>query len=723
MAQSEGRTQNVNDGDDVRATARAMEVVVSAIPDEILYGSRLVDRPKVPGQLPRIGNYELHGEIGAGGMGVVFLARDVRARQRDYVALKTIRPELVDTEAAKHFGREIQTLQNLNHTYIVPVLDVSHPSEKPPFIVMPYFSRGSVARLIESSGALPVRDVARFAWQVATAIQHAHDLGVRHGDIKPANLLLTDDGESLCISDFGLARNFASNCDADGILRRSRGGTPQYMSPQMVDGREEAYAADIYSFGATMYEILAGRPPFVSEEKNSDAWRADIHRQIRQGMPTAIAELRPDATHRLIEIIEKAMAHDVEKRYAHIRTAVRDLATAGYGPPRGDSEQLARRTLRRRLLSVAAAIAAVAALVGTWLTIAPAQSGIIETVQVDESRPTVLLTWRHGCNEPEVFHTFPPSAFPVVADTISLRTGGPQAVVAGVARPVEGHNLFLFDREGTELNRWDLSSTRRWRDCGPPTKWKVAAIVTGNLDGEDGDEIAVAASDAFEYPSRITIIDPRTGDVRSTFWHLGQLSGLLIIDDFFGPGHPALVVSGSNNKLDGFNAEGEEHPPRPYPGRPGEDPPRTAYGRVGVLMILDPRDMNGVGPPRVPETQNLEGANPYAYAFLDAPSTQNRYTPDGTFDLEMPQPQQVVAIGCVERVQSEVENHAPWLRICADRRADAPPEAWQSAILQVDRHLALRNVLLADAGTDQTTAEHWYRVWTPVIRNRAYLRD
>ncbi|MCO6438493.1 MAG: serine/threonine protein kinase [Phycisphaerae bacterium] len=716
MGLSKERIQKETDGGGARSASDEMDVVVSAIPEEALYGSGLVDRPKVPGQLPRIGDYELHGEIGRGGMGVVFLARDVLEQEEGYVALKTVRLDLAKTEAASHFSREIQTLQHLDHSFIVPVLDVSHPSEATPFIVMPYFKRGNIAQLIKVHGRLPVRTFVRFAWQAATAIQHAHKLGIKHGDIKPANLLMTDDGESVCISDFGLARDFSTNYSAGGSLKRSRGGTPQYMSPQMINGKEEAFAADIYSFGATMYEMLAGQPPYVSEEADADAWRADIVRQVRRGMPRPISELRPDASRRLIEIVERAMARDLEKRYAGMDSIVHDLSKT-------DPTRSIPRLLRRRWLPVAAGILVLASIVSILSSVTESETRGVETVKVDESRPTVVLAWREAQSDPEVLHAFPPSAQRVVVDKLTLRNAGTQAIVAAVRVPVEGHNVFLFNDKGEELNRWDVSSSRRWRDCGPPKAWKVAAIATANLDGEDGDEIVVVASDAYEYPSRVTILDPRTGGILSTFWHLGQLNGLQVVDGFFGPDHPALVVTGANNKLDGFNAAGTEYASRPYKVRAAEDAPRTSFGRVRALMVLDPWKMDGVGPPRVPETEDLQGANPYAYAFLNAPSNKSVYIPDGGTDPVMPPAQQVVTIGCVERVLADVENGAPWFNVCADRRADEPPGGWQGAILQVDRDLVLRNVILADAGADPTTAAHWHQVWTPVIRNHRYIGD
>ena len=314
------------DGANTTTLAPGLDVIVSAIPQETLHQSGLVRRPTVVGELPKIRDYELLGEIGSGGMGAVFLARHALDPREACVALKTIRPDLAGTGIARRFDREIQAIRNLRHPFIVEILDLSHPSEWPPCIVMPYFVRGSLAHLVKREGQLPIRDVIRFAWQTASALAHANELGIRHGDIKPANLLVSDDGESVFVTDFGLARNFTSNIDADGVHERVCIGTPPYMSPQMVDGKEEGYSADIYMFGATLYELLAGRPPYMSDAQTHEECWGDILRQVREGPPSALGALRPDAPKFLVDVVEKAMARDVEKRYAQMRTIADDLS-------------------------------------------------------------------------------------------------------------------------------------------------------------------------------------------------------------------------------------------------------------------------------------------------------------------------------------------------------------------------------------------------------------
>jgi hypothetical protein len=140
-----------------------------------------------------------------------------------------------------------------------------------------------------------------------------------HGDIKPSNILLQDDGLSISLADFGLARSFSTNIGAGDVRDRVRRGTVHYMSPQMVKGEGEGLASDIYMFGATLYELLTGRPPYDGESV------AEVCRKICEGPPTPILELRPEVPTQLAKIIEKAMDRDDEHRYRTMKTILRHL--------------------------------------------------------------------------------------------------------------------------------------------------------------------------------------------------------------------------------------------------------------------------------------------------------------------------------------------------------------------------------------------------------------
>ena len=214
--------------------------------------------PSLPGQIASLDRFEVLRLIGAGGMGLVFLARDPASGNK--VAIKLLKPELAVNEiAVKRFLREARHVQKLRHPAIVPVLEVSTRAERP-YFVMPYFERGSLARLLQPGQPLNREETLPLARRIAEALQHAHHHGIIHRDLKPGNILM--DHESVaCLADFGLARNLIG----DSFLDPGQGhceGTAPYMSPAVAANEAEDTRTDIYSFGALLHEMLTGKPPY-----------------------------------------------------------------------------------------------------------------------------------------------------------------------------------------------------------------------------------------------------------------------------------------------------------------------------------------------------------------------------------------------------------------------------------------------------------------------------
>jgi predicted Ser/Thr protein kinase len=207
------------------------------------------------------GDYELLGEIGRGGMGVVYKARQIALDR--LVALKMILPgEFADDEDLRRFHTEAEATAKLQHPGIVRVYEVGEIDGKL-YYSMDYIEGPSLSKRL-ASGPLPGRTAARYVAAVARAIHYAHRNGILHRDLKPSNILLDPDDQPH-VTDFGLAKKIG------GDSQRTRSGTilgtPSYMAPEQASGKihELGPACDIYGLGAMLYELVTGRPPFRSE--------------------------------------------------------------------------------------------------------------------------------------------------------------------------------------------------------------------------------------------------------------------------------------------------------------------------------------------------------------------------------------------------------------------------------------------------------------------------
>ncbi len=204
--------------------------------------------------------YEITGELGRGGMGVVFKATDPLLRRE--VAIKMVPPAALSAEAEARFEREAQTVAQLDHPALVPIHDLGR-HEGALFIVMPLVRGDTLAALIRR-GRLPVAEVLEIGIQVARGLAYSHARGVVHRDVKPSNLMISRQGDQLRarVMDFGLAFDAA---DISFTRTGNLPGTLAYLAPEQVsevprpiDGR-----ADLYALGAVLYECLAGEPPFT----------------------------------------------------------------------------------------------------------------------------------------------------------------------------------------------------------------------------------------------------------------------------------------------------------------------------------------------------------------------------------------------------------------------------------------------------------------------------
>lgn len=271
---------------------------------------------------PDFPGYELIRLVGEGGMGRVFQARN--RRTGELVAVKTLRRELGRSADAAHlFWRGVGFKRRLSHPHIMSVLEAGE-GEAGPFLVMPWMPGGTLAERIRGQGPLPGELVRRIGTQLAEALEFVHRHGVVHHDVQPSNVLF-DALDNVRLSDFGIARRFLGDSVMD--LPEVRGaGTAAYLSPALAAGEEEDTRCDIYAFGAVLYEMLTGTPPYEGQTVQS------ILQQVQAGSPRPILEVHPAADAELARIASRAMARTQRERYACMRDVLDELAEASLGP-------------------------------------------------------------------------------------------------------------------------------------------------------------------------------------------------------------------------------------------------------------------------------------------------------------------------------------------------------------------------------------------------------
>jgi formylglycine-generating enzyme required for sulfatase activity/tRNA A-37 threonylcarbamoyl transferase component Bud32 len=264
--------------------------------------------PEIPPELANHPRYRIVRVLGQGGMGTVYLAEHkVMKRQ---VALKVInRVLLADADMLQRFLSEVQAASRLAHVNIVAAYDAEEAGTLH-FLAMEYVEGVSLAEYLKKKGPLPIRLACNLARQVAEGLQHAHDQGMVHRDIKPGNLMLMRSGR-VKILDFGLVRLRTNVVPGKGLTQTgSSMGTPEYMPPEQArDASRADRRADIYSLGATLYCLLAGRPPFV-EANALDVMLAHVTK-----VPEPLHRLRPEIPEGLSAVVARMLAKEPGQRY------------------------------------------------------------------------------------------------------------------------------------------------------------------------------------------------------------------------------------------------------------------------------------------------------------------------------------------------------------------------------------------------------------------------
>jgi eukaryotic-like serine/threonine-protein kinase len=313
----------------------------------------------------RVGHYHILDRLGAGGMGRVYRARDVRLGRP--VALKFLPPHLgSDPAARRRLIAEAKAASALDHPNICTIHEIAEadlpgdPRHGSLFIAMACYDGETIATTL-ARGPLPIEEAIEYAVQTADALVAANQAGLVHRDLKPANLIVTQGGR-IKILDFGVAKSAVADVTIEGATR----GTLAYMSPEQTRGEAVDARTDLWALGVVLYEMLTGVRPFASRDE------ALLIHQIRHEVPAPVAGLRPEVPEALARIVERCLQKDPDERYPTAEALRADLRAILAGgapspPPR-------RGPRRRRMALVGSAAVAALALGAAMLLSLPGRS-------------------------------------------------------------------------------------------------------------------------------------------------------------------------------------------------------------------------------------------------------------------------------------------------------------------------------------------------------------
>ena len=359
----------------------------------------------------RFGPYELLSPLGAGGMGVVYRARDTRLG-RD-VAIKLLPQTFsTDPDRLRRFQHEAEAAAALNHPNIMAVFDIGTTDEGAPYIVSELLE-GVILRHYLHDGPLPLRKVIAYGGQVASGLAAAHERGIIHRDLKPENIFVTRD-EHVKILDFGLAKlmDEPQGCSDDQTITIPEGatlpgvvlGTVGYMSPEQVRGQACDTRTDIFSFGLILYEMLAGKPAFKA------ATDADTQAEILRGEPEPLGAINSSVPPGLEQLVWHCLEKEPQRRFqsaSDIAFSLQAFSTAGSAPS-GVSRAAAPLPKYRWPTVALAAAAVVLGVVGFLIGLNHArivtpkyqqltyQPGVVRSARISPDGLTVLCAARFG---------------------------------------------------------------------------------------------------------------------------------------------------------------------------------------------------------------------------------------------------------------------------------------------------------------------------------------
>jgi serine/threonine-protein kinase len=300
--------------------------------------------------------YAIEGELGAGGMATVYLARDRKHGRQ--VALKVLKPELAATLGPERFVREIEIATRLTHPHILPVHD-SGEAAGFLYYIMPYVEGESLRERLNRERQLPIVDALQISREVAAALAYAHSYDIVHRDIKPENILLS--GGVAVVADFGIARAVSAAAGEQLTATGLAVGTPAYMSPEQASGERDIDGrSDIYSLGCVLYEMLAGEPPFAGS-----SMQAITAAKLTAPVPE-IRMIRDTVSPAVSQVVQTALARLPADRFQTAEMLAERLRASAEEAP----SVITKRGLSAVPLGVIPwAVAALMTLVAVWLAV------------------------------------------------------------------------------------------------------------------------------------------------------------------------------------------------------------------------------------------------------------------------------------------------------------------------------------------------------------------
>lgn len=294
-------------------------VDMAILRSRLIAAVRILKAVQPPRKIP---GYQLFGRLGAGAMATVYKGRQVSLDR--YVAIKILPKKYCHMpKFVKRFYAEGRAAAKLNHPNIVAALDVGRLGDIH-YFVMEYVEGYTIYEHLVKDGPYPEAEALRFGIQIANALNHAHQAGLIHRDVKPKNILIAREGVAK-LADMGLARAVSDREAAEAEAGKAC-GTPYYISPEQIRGQMNIdYRADIYGFGATLYHMTTGEVPFKGPEVG-----AILRKHLREPLRPP-AQLNPELSDGICTIIELCMAKDPAKRYAATTDLIADLQAVARG--------------------------------------------------------------------------------------------------------------------------------------------------------------------------------------------------------------------------------------------------------------------------------------------------------------------------------------------------------------------------------------------------------